>query len=134
MADLKLFRIAEGHATELTSASVALERSLQFVIEDNMQALFGVRLVQSEFLDGLRHGGRMDSIGLDENGSPVIFEYKRAVNENVINHGLYLSRLVDGPSRRLYCARSEEAGSRRRGIDRLAHTVPDLRGEWSHEV
>jgi predicted transport protein len=33
---------------------------------------------------------------LDENGSPVIFEYKRSVNENVINQGLfYLDWLLD---------------------------------------
>jgi hypothetical protein len=32
----------------------------------------------------------------DENGSPVIFEYKRSVNENVINQGLfYLNWLLD---------------------------------------
>jgi hypothetical protein len=36
------------------------------------------------------------SFGLDENGSPVIFEYKRSVNENVINQGLfYLDWLLD---------------------------------------
>lgn len=96
MSDLKLFRITGGTLTEVTSSSVALERSLQKVIEDNMETLFGVRLVKSEYSTGLRHGGRMDSIGLDENGLPVIFEYKRAVNENVINQGLfYLDWLMD---------------------------------------
>jgi predicted transport protein len=40
--------------------------------------------------------GRIDSLGLDENGSPVILEYKRATNENVINQGLfYLDWLMD---------------------------------------
>ncbi len=43
-----------------------------------------------------KHGGRIDSLGLDENGSPVILEYKRSVNENVINQGLfYLDWLLD---------------------------------------
>ncbi len=38
----------------------------------------------------------MDSLGIDENGSPFIFEYKRASNENVINQGLfYLDWLMD---------------------------------------
>lgn len=31
----------------------------------------------------------MDSLGIDENNYPVIFEYKRASNENVINQGLF---------------------------------------------
>lgn len=30
----------------------------------------------------------LDSLGLDENGCPVIVEYKRHSNENVINQGL----------------------------------------------
>lgn len=96
MSDLKLFRIAEGIATELPNASVALEKSLQQVIERNMETLFGVRLLASEYSTGTKHGGRMDSLGLDENYSPVIFEYKRAINENVINQGLfYLDWLMD---------------------------------------
>ena len=42
------------------------------------------------------HGGRIDTLGLDEDGSPVIIEYKRAVNENVINQGFYyLDWLMD---------------------------------------
>lgn len=96
MSDLKLFRIIDGVASELASSSVALERSLQRLIEANMETLFGVRLLASEYSTGIRHGGRMDSLGIDENGSPVIFEYKRAVNESVINQGLfYLDWLMD---------------------------------------
>ncbi len=96
MADLKLFRIDDGTAVELQGAALALERPLQVLIERNMEVLFGVRLVASEHSTGKRHGGRIDSLGLDENGSPVIFEYKRAVNENVINQGLfYLDWLLD---------------------------------------
>lgn len=31
----------------------------------------------------------MDTLGIDENNCPVIIEYKRAVNENVVNQGLF---------------------------------------------
>ena len=96
MSDLKLFRLSDGTATELFSSSVALEKSLQTVVERNMDAVFGVRFLASEYSTGVKHGGRIDSLGLDENSSPVIFEYKRAVNENVINQGLfYLDWLLD---------------------------------------
>ncbi|MBD8011661.1 DUF91 domain-containing protein [Microbacterium sp. Re1] len=96
MADLKLFRVADGIATELHSTTVALERSLQQLIERNMEEMFATRFLASEFSTGSRHGGRIDSLGIDENNSPVIFEYKRATNENVINQGLfYLNWLVD---------------------------------------
>ncbi|MBD2759637.1 DUF91 domain-containing protein [Yimella sp. cx-573] len=96
MTDLKLFRVTGGEARELQGSSIALERSLQVVIERNMETMFGVQLLASEYSTGAKHGGRMDSIGIDENYSPVIFEYKRAVNENVINQGLfYLDWLMD---------------------------------------
>jgi predicted transport protein len=96
MSDLKLFRIDNGAAVELQGAALALERPLQVLIERNMEALFGVRFIASEHSTGKKHGGRIDSLGLDENGSPVIFEYKRSVNENVINQGLfYLDWLLD---------------------------------------
>ena len=96
MSDLKLFRVADGHAHPLLGSSVALEKSLQTLIERNMDTLFGVRFLASEYSTGLKHRGRIDSLGMDENGSPVIFEYKRAVNENVINQGLfYLDWLLD---------------------------------------
>jgi predicted transport protein len=96
MSDLKLFRIDNGAAVELQGTAVALEKPLQVLIERNMEVLFGVRFVASEHSTGKKHGGRIDSLGLDENGSPVIFEYKRSVNENVINQGLfYLDWLLD---------------------------------------
>ena len=96
MSDLKLFRLDKGVATEMTGGSVALEKALQTVIEANMDTLFGVRFLATEYSTGAKHGGRIDSLGIDENGSPVIFEYKRSMNENVINQGLfYLDWLMD---------------------------------------
>lgn len=96
MSDLKLFRIDDGTAVELLGTALALEKPLQVLIERNMEVLFGVRFVASEHSTGKKHAGRIDSLGLDENGSPVIFEYKRSVNENVINQGLfYVDWLLD---------------------------------------
>ncbi|MBV1930985.1 MAG: DUF91 domain-containing protein, partial [Porticoccaceae bacterium] len=55
-----------------------------------------IRFLASEYDTGKTHKGRIDSLGLDENGCPVIIEYKRAQNENVINQGLfYLDWLLD---------------------------------------
>lgn len=31
----------------------------------------------------------MDTLGIDENNAPVVVEYKRSSNENVINQGLF---------------------------------------------
>jgi len=56
----------------------------------------GVRFLASEYSTGKSHGGRIDTLGIDENKAPVIIEYKRSINENVINQGLfYLDWLLD---------------------------------------
>lgn len=97
MSDLKLFRIVSAdQVEEIAGTAVALEKSLQNLIERNLEAFLGLRFLASEFSTGPRHGGRIDTLGIDENGSPVIIEYKRATNENVINQGLfYLDWLMD---------------------------------------
>lgn len=96
MSDIKLFDIQGGKVKELQGQSVALEKSLQGLIEKNMETFLGVRFLSSEHNTGQKHGGRIDTLGIDENGCPVIIEYKRAVNENVINQGLfYLDWLMD---------------------------------------
>jgi predicted transport protein len=96
MSDIKLFQLNGEIATELGGKSAQLEKDLQNHIESNMEALIGVRFLTSEYGTGKTHKGRIDSLGLDENGCPVIVEYKRHSNENVINQGLfYLDWLLD---------------------------------------
>ena len=74
MADTKLFNI-KGTVKEYQSGTVTLEKELQTVIENNMNIFFGVTFLTSEYRT--TDGGRMDSIGIDENHCPVIFEYKQ---------------------------------------------------------
>lgn len=94
MSDIKLFRIGSGTAEELTGTTDTVEKSVQVLFEKSLERLLGVRFLATEFVT--THGGRLDTLGVDENGSPVIIEYKRASNENVINQGLfYLDWLMD---------------------------------------
>lgn len=96
VADIKLFRTASGSPVELDGRSAALEKALQNLIEQHLDVFLGVRLLASEYSTGKKHRGRIDTLGLDENGSPVIIEYKRSTGENVINQGLfYLDWLLD---------------------------------------
>lgn len=87
MSDLKLFRTGAGSVVEISGGAIALEKSLQALFEANLEALLGVRFLASEFATNT--GGRMDTLGIDENNAPVVIEYKRASNENVINQGLF---------------------------------------------
>jgi len=94
VSDLKLFATKNGMVDELAGSAAGLEKSLQNVFEENLEVFLGVRFLASEFVT--TNGGRMDTLGVDENGCPVIIEYKRDRSENVINQGLfYLDWLMD---------------------------------------
>jgi predicted transport protein len=96
MSDIKLFHINDDAAQELQGTSIAIEKTLQTLIETHLEVFLGVRFLATEYSTGKTHGGRIDTLGIDENGSPIIIEYKRALNENVINQGLfYLDWLMD---------------------------------------
>lgn len=89
MSDLKLFRVENGTACEMPASTVAPEKELQRLLEDNLEAMLGVRFLATEYTTGKTHAGRIDTLGIDENSCPVIIEYKRSLNENVINQGLF---------------------------------------------
>lgn len=96
MSDIKLFQLdqAKGSAIELMRAQAKLEKDLQQLVESQMETFLNVKFLASEFTTS--NGGRIDSLGVDENGCPVIIEYKRHTNENVINQGLfYYDWLID---------------------------------------
>jgi predicted transport protein len=96
MGDIRLFRTTGKTVSELKGSSISIEKSLQVFIEAHLNDLLGVRFLATEYSTGKTHGGRIDTLGIDENGCPVILEYKRTMNENVINQGLfYLDWLFD---------------------------------------
>src|SRR5450755_1934238 len=96
MADIRLFQLQSDSARELRAESVDIEKSLQSLMEQHLESFLGVRFIATEYVTGKVHGGRIDTLGLDDNNCPVIIEYKRALNENVINQGLfYLDWLMD---------------------------------------
>ena len=96
MSDIKLFRMSDSGVEEIQGSAVGIEKSLQAFIERHLSVFLGVRFLASEYVTTKSHGGRIDTLGIDETNCPVIIEYKRALNENVINQGLfYLNWLMD---------------------------------------
>ncbi|MFB7484645.1 DUF5655 domain-containing protein [Streptomyces anulatus] len=98
MSGLKLFRTDTTNSgmIEVMPRLAEIEADVQGLVETHMETLLGVRFLASEYSTGLLHGGRIDSLGLDENGSPVIVEYKRSVDAGVIHQGLfYMAWLMD---------------------------------------
>lgn len=93
---MPLYQIKYQKVNQFKPSSFKNERELQKLFESNLEELLGVRFVASEFTTGDRQRGRIDSLGVDQDGTPVIVEYKRSGKENVINQGLfYLDWLVD---------------------------------------
>lgn len=91
---MSIFKINNKKIQKLKIKKFKNEKHLQQIFEDNLEEIFGIRFLASEFTT--THGGRIDSLGLDEDGSPVIIEYKENEKDNVINQGLfYLDWLVD---------------------------------------
>ena len=120
MSDIKLFRVANGKIEEITGTTDTIEKSVQTLLERNLEPLLGVRFLASEFTT--THGGRIDTLGLDENGCPVILEYKRASNQNVVNQGLfYLDWLMDH-RKDFQCARK----ARQEGCNSVDWSAPRL--------
>jgi predicted transport protein len=96
VSDIKLFSYGHGPAKELQGSAALVEKQLQNLIESQMATFLSITFLASEYSTGKTHRGRIDSLGIDENHCPVIIEYKRHTNENVINQGLYyLDWLLD---------------------------------------
>lgn len=87
---------SESDVQQVKPTSFQSEKQLQKLFEANLQKLLGVRFIATEFFTGDRQKGRIDTLGLDQDGSPTIIEYKKSSKENVINQGLfYMDWLVD---------------------------------------
>lgn len=91
---MPLFKITNSKLTKITANTVKLEKELQSLIEQNLENILDITFVASEYTTSF--GGRIDTLAIDMDGTPVIIEYKRGSNDNVINQGLsYLKWLVD---------------------------------------
>lgn len=96
MLDIKLFKLINNKTLELKEDNFDTEKSLQKLFEDNLEGLLNIYFLETEYSTGSFHGGRIDTLGLDANNNPVIIEYKKSYDYNVINQGLYyLEWLLD---------------------------------------
>lgn len=77
-------RDSDGRDVELSSSTVALEVELQRRVEAGLEQMLGVRFLASEYPTGPWHRGRIDTLGLDENGSPVVIEFKKGDRKSVV--------------------------------------------------
>mgnify|MGYP001574456682 CR=1 FL=1 len=91
---MALFKIKNSNVEKLSIIELEKEKNIQTLFEQNLLTILNVDFLATEYSTSF--GGRIDTLGIDKNGSPVIIEYKRNQNDNVINQGLsYLRWLLD---------------------------------------
>lgn len=83
---MPLLRINDQKLEKVSSKSVELERHIQRLMETNLNEALDIDFVASEYSI---QGGRMDTLGIDALGSPVIIEYKKGGNSSVISQIAY---------------------------------------------
>ena len=125
MAAPRLFQGISDNLRELPEQGpFRSERELQEFFETHMHTLTGVEFLESEYSTGQRHRRRIDTLGIDDAGRPVVVEYKRRQDENVINQGLdYLAWLDDHQAEFREIVRKRLGDGRVAGID---FTAPRL--------
>jgi predicted transport protein len=98
------------------------EKDLQRLVEPNLLELLDVHFLETEY--NTTSGGRIDTLGVDRNGAPVIIEYKRNQNDNVINQALSYRKWLTAQKREFF----EMLINKRLSAD-VAHSV-EL--DWKH--
>lgn len=91
---MAIFSINKEKVNKISSSRAPKESNIQRLFEGNLNEILNITFLASEHSTSF--GGRIDTLGIDNNGSPVIIEYKLTQNDNVINQGLsYLHWLLD---------------------------------------
>lgn len=94
---MALFKLNENNKLKkINLKTFDNEKQLQKLCEENLEELFQVRFIQTEFPIGDGYSGRLDTLGLDYEGNPVIIEYKLEKNSCVLSQALfYMDWLVN---------------------------------------
>jgi|SRR5208337_1168282 len=85
---MALFKIQKNKVSQLQLKHDGFgnEFNLRDFFAENLVDLFGVRFLAKEYPTT---DGRIDTLGIDENNSPVIIEYKWKENEEILSQGLF---------------------------------------------
>ena len=91
---MAIFTNNSGKLTQINEKDIKLERDIQKLTEDNMETVFSLEFISTEF----EHNGlRLDSVAFDRtNNAFVIIEYKRDRSFSVVDQGYsYLALLLN---------------------------------------
>jgi len=90
---MKIFHISDDKLIKIKEKSFDLEKDIQNVTEKNLETVFGLKFIRSEFSV---QNFRIDTLAFDEQTKAfVIIEYKKGKNFSVFDQGMtYLSLMV----------------------------------------
>ena len=91
---MPIFQIAKNKLIPIKEQKIDLEKDIQRITEDNLNAILGLKFVSSEFK---LNNFRIDTLAFDEETrSFVIIEYKRNRSFSVVDQGFaYLSLMLN---------------------------------------
>ncbi len=90
---MKVYKIeSDNELSKLNENKIKLEKNIQKIIENNLDLIFNVELIKSEFKIKNR---RIDTLAYDpETNSFIIIEYKRDRSKSVVDQGYAYLRLL----------------------------------------
>jgi len=88
---MPLYRIAEGKVKNVPTKEFASEAELQKLIDENLEDMTGIRVGETQYSIP---NGRLDTLGIDEQGIPVVIEYKWGYDSGAIIQGLFYLQWV----------------------------------------
>jgi predicted transport protein len=97
---MPIFKETTGKLKKLKTIPAEKEKNLQKLIEENLDEVLGMQLLATEYTTTF--GGRIDTLAVDYNGAPVIIEYKRNKNDNVINQALSYLRWLQAQKKEFF--------------------------------
>jgi predicted transport protein len=83
---MPIFKAQGKKLQKLSTLPISKEKELQTLVEENLLEVLDMHFLATEYTTTF--GGRIDTLAVDSSGAPVIIEYKRNKNDNVINQGL----------------------------------------------
>ncbi|MFH1048525.1 MAG: DUF5655 domain-containing protein [Patescibacteria group bacterium] len=91
---MPIFKIDNLKLNQIKETSLSLEKELQEITENNLETIFGLSFVSSEFS---LHQFRIDTVAFDEESmSFVVIEYKRDKSFSIIDQGYaYLALMLN---------------------------------------
>jgi predicted transport protein len=116
---MPIFRNSAGKLRKLNAQVLDKEKNLQQLLEANLREVLDLQFLATEYVTTF--GGRIDTLAVDSSGAPVIIEYKRNKNDNVINQALsylkWLKTQKQGFFEKLMIDKLGEELAKRIGLD-----------------